>query len=406
MTMKLFGKKRNGGAAKESLILEEMKETMAKMNEQMQAQNLQMKTLMQKQHDSMTGLMRRLGSSDEEETAGNENKEPIECGSFEITHKNTNWHVAGYTSVIPDPDFDYFPGLNKRPATSFTITDGSESSGDDEDKEQQPPPPAESPVTGTSNVLSDKIISAIIPCYNEDGTDLDRTIRGLSRQIMPKGWHVELVIVMDGVEAMSDSMAKYLAEKFGVVFKSGDKETDPFELFPNAQTIVIHPVSVSAGKTRVPVMDNTTGGFSLVVKRKNKRKANSQMWWLGPHATAIGCKYSLATDCGTYFERMTTSRLIDRLDAEINTHAVTGFQRTMPSDIQGDGNFEACTHPFHSMLRNLQRFEFEVDHVSFMNIYDTLGAMHVVSMNFDLGVVRILVDIDINIATFFCTSIS
>jgi hypothetical protein len=48
------------------------------------------------------------------------------------------------------------------------------------------------------------------------------------------------------------------------------------------------------------------------------------------------------------------------MDDDIATHAVTGTQRTMSADLQGDGNWEFCYNPFHFLLRQLQRFEFEV----------------------------------------------
>ena len=97
-----------------------------------------------------------------------------------------------------------------------------------------------------------------------------------------------------------------------------------------------------------------------MVKQENRRKANLQQRWLGPHASAIGCKYALATDCGTFFERDTVRKLVERLEDDTATHAVTGTQRTMPALLQGDGHWEFCYHPFHLLLRQLQRFEFEV----------------------------------------------
>ena len=155
--------------------------------------------------------------------------------------------------------------------------------------------------------------------------------------------------------------------------KKEDIKKYPFDNFPDAQTIIVHPVldvgenearscGSAARLSRIPAMDGTIGGFSLVVKRKNRRKANSPMWWLGPHASTINAKYVLATDCGTYFERTITLKLLNRMESEIYTMAVTGFQRTMPSSLQGDGSFELCTSPFDFVLRSLQRFEFEASY--------------------------------------------
>ena len=200
---------------------------------------------------------------------------------------------------------------------------------------------------------------------------------------MSPGWKVELLIVLDGVTAMSTSMGDVLYKMFGVDFNSEDPSINPFLIIPDARTIIVQPAEIPStehndGTSRRAVIEGCEGGFSLVVKRENRRKANSQQWWLGPFASKLNCQYALATDCGTYFERTTVLRLIERLDNDITTHAVTGTQRTMPANLQGDGNWELCYHPFHFLLRQLQRFEFEVDNVSFMNVYNSLGAMHVI----------------------------
>jgi hypothetical protein len=328
-----------------NLQLEALKRTMGSMERTINEQNVQMQQIMSQQSAQMEFVVKTLTWDEEHDENADAGPEPIDCGTYEIVHGNTTWHVAGVSCRQPDPDHVYFPGL------AYSAT-------------------------GPNERPNDKIISAIIPCYNEERTDLERTIRGLSRQIMPEGWRVEVVIVMDGASSMSQSMADYLSEMFGVHFKPEDPKQDPFQVLPQARTIVVHPLHKQAADTRWPVIEGTMGGFSLVVKKENRRKANSQQWWLGPHSTAIGCKYALATDCGTYFERKTLEKLIVRLDDELNTHAVTGTQATMPADIQGDGNFEMCHHPFGFILRMLQRFEFEVCMMSFADSFSLQVLAH------------------------------
>ncbi|CAB9497710.1 Chitin synthase [Seminavis robusta] len=331
--------------------LEEMRGAMTKMERQMSAQNKQVQSMMQQQSQQMNVIMATLDTS-HNDGGVHEEDFPVDVGSYEIEYDKTMWSVTGVSSRVPKPDYDYFPGLKWDEAA---------------------------PENGMARTNEDKVVSCIIPCYNEEGKELERTIRGLSRQIMPEGWRVEAVIVMDGMYAMSESMAAYLCTLFGVDFGSEDPTVNPFGVFPDANTIIVHPFDQAAAQTRRPVMEGTVaGGFSLVVKRENRRKANSQQWWLGPHASTIRCKYALATDCGTYFERTTAARLIERLDDDRALHAVTGTQRTMPASIQGDGDYELCYRPFHFLLRQLQRFEFEVDNVSFMSVYNSLGAMHVI----------------------------
>jgi hypothetical protein len=327
----------DSSSSENTLQLEAMKVTMSKMENTIMEQNLQMKQIMAKQSEQMDFVVKTLTLREEEDDEYS-GPVPIDCGSYEILYGSTTWSIAGVSSCEPDPDHVYFPGLAWRAKTP-------------------------------TDQRNDKIISAIIPCYNEEGAELERTIRGLSRQIMPEGWRIEAVIVMDGVSAMSDSMAEYLSTIFGVHFKQEDPKKDPFKVLPQAHTIIVHPLDKAAAYTRWPVIEGTVGGVSLVVKRENRRKANSQQWWLGPHSTAIGCKYALATDCGTFFERKTVKRLIQRLDDEVSTHAVTGTQRTMPADLQGDGDFEFIHNPFNFILRMLQRFEFEVRMMCFADSF-------------------------------------
>jgi cellulose synthase/poly-beta-1,6-N-acetylglucosamine synthase-like glycosyltransferase len=277
----------------------------------------------------------------------------IPAGFTNVTTFNgVEWSVSGVTSIVPHPDYEYFSGLKFGPRVS--------------------------PDGFSYDYTADKVISCIVPCFNEGGSDLDRTVRSLYRQRLPPGWRVEVVIVMDGADHMSPTISDKLFNMFGVRINSGDATTDPFVAFPNAETIIVQPASEEAAHKRTPAMENSIGGYSLVVKRHNHRKANSQMWWLGPHGSILNTRYSLATDCGTVFARTATIHLICRLEKEPNLHAVTGFQRIMSSQMQGDGSFELFHKPFDYLLRMVQRFEFEVDHVSFKSLYDTVGCMHVI----------------------------
>jgi cellulose synthase/poly-beta-1,6-N-acetylglucosamine synthase-like glycosyltransferase len=258
--------------------------------------------------------------------------EPIEnipTGSMYVTTANmVEWNVSGFTSVVPHPDFEYFKGVNFGPRIH---NDGV-----------------------NYNYSLDKVISTIVPCFNESGSDLHRTVRSLYRQRLSPGWRIEVVIAMDGADHMDETMSEKLYDMFGVRINSGDPATDPFLAMPKANTIIVQPASEEAALRRPPAVENTVGGYCLVVKRHNHRKANSQMWWLGPHGSLLNTKYSLATDCGTVFARTATIHLINRLKKEPNLHAVTGFQRIMSSEMQGDGSFELFHRPFEYLLRMVQ----------------------------------------------------
>jgi cellulose synthase/poly-beta-1,6-N-acetylglucosamine synthase-like glycosyltransferase len=259
--------------------------------------------------------------------------EEICRGCFELETGQTTWKVSGYCSISPDPLFDYFPSLKFKARQ----VDG-----------------------WIYNVTQNNVISCIVPCYTESAKELERSILSLYRQRIPKGWRVEGVIVMDGADRMDDTMAEYLTTMFGVCINSNDPETDPFLKLPGAETIIVEPIDEDAALGRTPVMENTVGGFTLLVKRRNQRKENSLMWWLGSHAASISCKYALATDCGTVFAPTATMHMIRRMDAEPALHAVTGNQQCMTSEMQGDGSWEILHNPSAYCLRMLQKFEFEV----------------------------------------------
>jgi cellulose synthase/poly-beta-1,6-N-acetylglucosamine synthase-like glycosyltransferase len=338
--MKWFRKKKKEpvvdlGSKDEALlpVVDVVSSGLSRLEQQIQQVMMQNKYVMDlnnKVLEQNTSMLRTISSVDSKDA-----EEPlaIKQGSFAVKVGDTAWKVSGYSSVAPDADFDYFPELKFEPKR----------------------------VGGaTYDFYHHKVISCIIPCYNESARELKRSIRSLFRQRMPTGWRVEAVIVMDGADCMEPTLIEHLYTMFGVRFNSNDPETDPFLMLPLAQTIIVEPVDEDAAHSRTPVMECTIGGFSLVVKRTNQRKANSQMWWLGPHSSGIGCKYSLATDCGTVFSRTATVRLIRRMEAEPDLHAVTGFQRIMTSEMQGDGSWEIIHNPAAYCLRMLQRFEFEV----------------------------------------------
>lgn len=197
-------------------------------------------------------------------------------------HAGVEWKITGYKDTRPYPDHDYFSGLS-------WVANGKQAT---------------------------QVISAIIPCFNETGPDLDRTIRGFMAQCLLKNWRMEAVIVMDGVDHTDPSMADYLYNMFGVHVNSGNPETDPFLLCPDAETVLVQAANEQESMKRIPMVADSVGGYSLVLKRVNHRKANSQMWWLGAHAASLRCKYTLATDCGTVFAPTTAIRLIKRMNQE------------------------------------------------------------------------------------------
>ena len=150
-------------------------------------------------------------------------------------------------------------------------------------------------------------------------------------------------------------MVKYLQKIFGIVVSEDDPRKNPFVTFPEAQTIVVE--NVSNGDAREPL--------TLVIKRTNKRKVNSQKWWLYGHARDVGAEFVFATDCGIVFDRKCILILLERMMRQPNCQGLTGYQRVMPAQMQGDSSFEPCVDPMGFFLRQLQSFDFEVSNFHF-----------------------------------------
>lgn len=193
-------------------------------------------TLMEQNRMLKEKLAILLDDDDEEELPTE-----IQTGSFVITAAGTKWRVGGYSSAEPVPDYNYFPGLTwtceKNERIEFKYS-------------------------------NDRVISAIVPCFNEQGKDLLRTVNSLYRQRLAKGWRLEVVIVMDGADQMHPDMATFLSTMFGVKINSGDPELDPFVALPDSETIIIDPFDKEAALSRKPAVYGSIGGFSLVVKKK------------------------------------------------------------------------------------------------------------------------------------------
>jgi len=209
------------------------------------------------------------------------------------------------------------------------------------------------------------VVSVCVPCYNEDSANLQRTIESLKSQVFEQQTRIEIVIIIDGTKQISESMKEYLGKEFCISLSDGDA-ANPFEELPDANTIITEP-----DKTEEML------GLALVVKRVNKRKTNSQMWWLGSHARDIKCDYAFATDCGTTFHPHCLANLVKRLQSDPQLGGVTGFQRGMSAEMQGDGSKEYRTDPLGFLLRQMQKFDFEKQDTCAKSLEDSLGFLTV-----------------------------
>ncbi len=121
-----------------------------------------------------------------------------------------------------------------------------------------------------------RVISVIIPLYNEEWFVLQRTIASLQAQKLPANCELHVVVITDGMNKMDGSMKDYIRN----VFKLGELST---AMFPDGMNVAI----IDAAPVVHP--DDGVGSissFSLVLKKDNHGKANSQMWWIGAHVPA------------------------------------------------------------------------------------------------------------------------
>lgn len=156
-------------------------------------------------------------------------------------------------------------------------------------------------------------------------------------------------------------MCTYVHELFGIEVHHNEAGEGIFQQFKGAKTILVQSVKESKSGLDDEASSKTSNlNLSLILKKENQRKVNSHMWWLGAHAPDLNSEYVFATDCGIVFEPQTMAKLAARLDADKRVAAVTGFQRVMPSHMQGDGNYELFSDPVGHFLRQVQRYDFEV----------------------------------------------
>ena len=149
---------------------------------------------------------------------------------------------------------------------------------------------------------------------------------------------------------MADSMRSYLTTIFWVVLTKND-HLNPFEMYESTNLITVDAKALvpprkasrwesTTRDTYGPSSSNQRSspslGLSLVVKRTNQRKVNSQMWWLRCHARDVRCEFAFATDCGTILDPLCIGLLIECLQNEAGIAGATGFQRGMTPEMQGD----------------------------------------------------------------------
>ncbi|EEC42528.1 predicted protein, partial [Phaeodactylum tricornutum CCAP 1055/1] len=270
-----------------------------------------------------------------------------------IKRAHSSWMAQGYKETSPILYKTYFPFLAARCQELYTQC---------LDEEVRSTPKL--PVRVGRNDFKQRLISVCIPCYNEDASSLKLSLESLRNQNLPPNIRMEILVAVDGVVQISESMASYLSELFGISFKVGHRN-NPFERLQRPNVIVVEST-----------LDNNIifgTHLTLLIKRKNRRKVNSQEWWLRSHAVDSCCEFAFATDCGIIFDANCLLQMLKRSDREPNLSGLTGYQRVMSARMQDDDDFEFFSDPVGCFLRQIQCYDFEVSQSTTKSLLNSLG---------------------------------
>ena len=201
-------------------------------------------------------------------------------------------------------------------------------------------------ITGEDgNQLAPARIATVTVFYNEDGFTLENTMRCLNFQQDIDAYGQDLLLVGDGLEQMSSSMAEYLSK----IFKT---ETIPlsFEAWPEWANTCI----VKMG----PDMDLWRHGrVCLVLKKYNKGKWNSHEWHM--RSFANDAEFCFLTDVGCQYNTDLMSNFLRHLEDNAKCVAVTGRRYAQTEFQQCDPCSPRKDTLMQSLLRAVQSHMFE-----------------------------------------------
>ena len=208
-----------------------------------------------------------------------------------------------------------------------------------------------------------KLLPVFLPTFNEEASELWLSLENLvKQQEQTKGFKFEVCLVLDGWEHASESMKQYLAQLFPVVSSSSlqhcldvlPKDAD-VQRFPvvldwvaalededvdgdASVTVVVESLRSDAVGIRAGVdlhapdrPEEVIGQMciTLVIKRENRRKFNSLIWYFWPTGflSSSDSPFCFQTDCGTQLGDHCIDLLLTDLAA--HSHAVASVPQTI-----------------------------------------------------------------------------
>lgn len=227
-------------------------------------------------------------------------------------------------------------------------------------------------------------LAVCIPCYNEAGYDIRRTLIDLDNNFrLADVESTHVVVVIDGISKMSETMRDTFIQDLG---------------FSVGMTALTSRADIDLEKTYFldrdhnhdsRVMTDPRFEISCIVKGTNRKKHNSQEWFLRGFCPIINPRIAFLVDCGTCFDPYCVLYLMHSLDKEPGVIAVSGRARVMSVSRQtpehSDGRCLCLREDqrtglccIRSCLRNVQRYEMEAMHVVDKPIFSALGFLPVI----------------------------
>jgi chitin synthase len=167
---------------------------------------------------------------------------------------------------------------------------------------------------------------------------------------------------MDGWFKASESMKDYIKIMF-----PGEWSDD---INFSKQEVETH---ILQSETLVDIGEDVVMNFNVLIKKDNRRKANSHEWFFNAFAENIDADYTFATDCGTLFDENCLLNLLEYIERHNEVSGVTGRQRVMSQD-QQEINYESYKGMWY---RAGQAYDYESSISSFQGSFSLFGMLPV-----------------------------
>ena len=222
-------------------------------------------------------------------------------------------------------------------------------------------------------------LSVIFPFFNEEGTDLERSLESIAEQSRVcneyKSYNVRIVCIMDGWNNASESMKTYLKMLFpqDVGVKWWNEIEQCVKTTNDINTFIVERQNPTCDYLPVELFSGEVINLSLIVKGDNRRKANSHEWFFSAFAKEMKSTYVFATDCGALYEKDCLVELLKYLESHSDVSGVTGRQRVMSPEMQG------CTDEgvMEMVYRSIQAYDYETSISSYQGAFSFIGMLPV-----------------------------